>query len=335
MSAQPAVRRVLAVDIGGTKTIVALFAVGAAGLHPLRETTYASREHADFVQILEAFAPGAEGGPPWAACFDVAGVVVDGRCRPTNLPWQLDEGALARALGTPRVKLINDLEATALGMLQLAPAALAELNPGARPARPGHVAVIAAGTGLGEAMLYWDGTLHHPMASEGGHADFAPRGELQIELLRHLAAQGTGHVSWERALSGPGLHEIYLFLRERGAAAQGEWLAGALESGDPSAAISRAALEHGDALANQALDLLCEIYGAEAGNMALRGLTTGGVYLGGGIAAKILPALRRGGFLRAFADKGRFADLLRGIAVRVALEPRAALLGAAHLACRL
>jgi len=253
----------------------------------------------------------------------------------TNLPWLLDERELASKLGTPRVKLLNDLEATAYGMLQLPAADVACLRPGASPARSGHIAVIAAGTGLGEAYLFWDGHDHHPVASEGGHADFAPRTDVEIGPLRWLREKLGGHVSYERVLSGPGLFRVYEYLRDSGAAPESAALKSELQSGgDPSAAVSRAALERGDALATQALDLLCELYRAEAGNMALRCLTSGGIYLGGGIAPKILPALRRR-FVRGYLDKGRFAALLRDIPVHVSLEPRTALLGAAHFAVRL
>ncbi|HZR81858.1 MAG TPA: glucokinase [Candidatus Binatia bacterium] len=325
----------LAGDIGGTKTILALFTARDDDLRPVREETYQSREHAAFDEILSAFERASGGLAIRAACFDVAGPVVDGRVKTTNLPWMLDERELARRLGIARVKLLNDLEATAYGMLHLPPEDLVELNRGTRPAHPGNVAVIAAGTGLGEAMLYWDGSHHHPIASEGGHADFAPRSDLEIDLLRFLRAEVGGHVSCERVLSGPGVFAVYRFLRSTGVAPEPDWLARDIAAGDPSAAVSRAALERGDDLATRALDLFCELYGAEAGNMALRALTAGGVYVGGGIAPKILPALKRGTFMRGFTDKGRFAGYVGGIDVRVCLNPRAALIGSANFARRL
>jgi glucokinase len=326
---------VLGADIGGTKTILALLEVRGDTLVPQHEETFASREHPTFEEILAAFARSAGSPALRAACFDVAGPVVDGRVHTTNLPWVLDERDLAARLGTPRVKLLNDLEATAYGMLFLAPEDLVTLNPGREVARPGHVAVIAAGTGLGEALVFWDGAHHQPLASEGGHADFAPNGDLQIELLRWLRHEVGGHVSWERVLSGPGFFTIYRFLRETGVGAEPDWLARDIAAGDPSAAVARAALERGDPLAARALETFCEIYGAEAGNMALRGLTLGGVYVGGGIAPKILPALRGGSFMRGFTAKGRFADYLSGVAVRVCLNDRAALIGSANFARRL
>jgi glucokinase len=325
---------VLAADIGGTKTIVALYEESGAGLRQRREETYASREHQSFEQILERFRP-LEGGPLRAACFDVAGPVADGRSRVTNLPWELDERRLASQLGTPRVKLLNDLEATAYGMLHLTPEQICSLNVGQRPARKGHVAVIAAGTGLGEALLYWDGAAHHPTASEGGHADFAPRNEQETQILRFLRSKLGGRVSYERVLSGGGLFEIYSCLRELGVAPEPPWLGEALRSGDRSATVSRGALERKDPLCAAALEQFCALYGAEAGNMALRSLTVGGVFIGGGIAPKILPALQGGAFMQAFLDKGRFADYLRAIDVQVSLNDRAALLGASNFALRL
>ena len=325
---------VIAGDLGGTKTLLALYREHHDRFALLREATFASREHATFEEILDAFLAQGPKETIDAACFDVAGPVAEGRVQTTNLPWLLDERDLASKLGTPRVKLLNDLEATAFGMLHLPAADLACLHPGRTPARQGHIAVIAAGTGLGEAYLFFDGKQHHPVASEGGHADFAARTDLEIGLLQHLRAKLGGHVSYERVLSGPGLFAIYEFLRDERFAPEPDWLAAALAAGDPSAAVSRAALERNDPLSVKALDMFCELYGAEAGNMALRCLTVGGVYLGGGIGPKILPALQKS-FVRGYLDKGRFAKLVGEIPVHVALEPRTALLGAAHFAVRL
>jgi len=329
-----ATETILAGDLGGTKTLLALYRERNGRYALVRDATFPSRGHPTFEEILDAF---LAGGPPEkidAACFDVAGPVAEGRVQTTNLPWVLDEAVLAAKLGTPRVKLLNDLEATAYGMLALPAADLVCLHPGTSPARKGHIAVIAAGTGLGQAYLFFDGRVHHPVASEGGHADFSPRSELEIGLLRHVRDELGGHVSWERVLSGPGLHTIYQYLRDSGFAPEPDWLAQRIAAGDPSAAISEAALEKDEPLCAKALDTFCELYGAEAGNMALRCLTFGGVYVGGGIGPKILPALRRG-FVRGYLDKGRFADLVGSIPVHLSLEPRTALLGAAHYAMRL
>ncbi|HZY88350.1 MAG TPA: glucokinase [Gemmataceae bacterium] len=322
---------ILAGDVGGTKTVLALFDDAGGELRPVRDATFPSRDHASLEEIVAAFLAADEAVPPRAACFGVAGAVIDGKSQATNLPWHLDEGRLARAGGAPRAKLLNDLEATAYGMLHLRPDELAPLNPKAAAPRKGNVAVIAAGTGLGEAMLYWDGRRYHPIASEGGHGDFGPRTDQEIELLRYLR-QRHGHVSYERVLSGPGLHNVYNFLRDSGAhpepAALAERLAAAA---DPSAVISELALAGQEPLCAAALELFCTLYGAEAGNLALKCVAVG-VFVGGGIAPKILPALRKGAFLRGFTDKGRFATLLEPVPVSVALNPRAALLGAAHYA---
>jgi len=266
----------------------------------------------------------------------VAGPVIDGRVKTTNLPWQMDEKTLAGAVGARRVKLLNDLEGTAFGMLYLPESRLHVLNPGTREPFSGNVAVIAAGTGLGEAYLYHDGERHHPIAAEGGHADFAPHGDLQIELLRWLKKRLGSHVSYERVLAGPGLASVYEFLVSREPSRESKQTADRIAAvSDASPVISELGLAGSDPVCVEALDLFCRLYGAEAGNMALRWLAVGGVYLGGGIAPKILPALERGGFVEAFTDKGRFSDLMRSIPVRVSLEPRTALLGAAHYALRL
>lgn len=324
---------ILAGDVGGTKTVLALFEARADGLQQRREATFVSPEHGSLEAILTAFLA-ASGQPALrVACLGVAGPVIDGTCDITNLGWHFDETALAESIRVPRLKLLNDLEATAYGMTCLPADELVLLNPGRRPKQAGNIAVIAAGTGLGEAMLYWDGTHYHPIASEGGHADFAARTEREIELLRYLHQVGGGRVSYERVLSGRGLVNIYRFLRTRGPR-EPAWLADAMAGEDASAVISEAALARSDSVCVEALDLFCSIYGAEAGNLALKCLALGGVFVGGGIAPKILPALQAH-FIDSFIDKGRFADLMRSIAVSVALNPRAALLGAAHYARRL
>jgi glucokinase len=220
-------------------------------------------------------------------------------------------------------------------MLHLSSDELCVLNPGSRPGRKGHVAVIAAGTGLGEAMLYWDGQRHHPLASEGGHADFAPRTDQEIELLRYLRAKVGGHISFERVLSGPGFHNVYCFLRDSGYAPEPPWLAEKLRTGDPNPIITQVGLTGKEPLCVATLELFSTLYGAEAGNLALKCVATGGVFVGGGIAPKILPVLQGGSFMRGFTDKGRFAELLKSIEVSVALNPAAPLIGAAHYALQL
>jgi glucokinase len=326
---------ILAGDLGGTKTLLGLFEREPEGVRSVREQRFASREYSTFEAILDSFLGGGGSRPKLeAACFGVPGAVVDGQSHATNLPWSLQEAALARALSVP-VQLLNDLQAMAYGMLCLGPPQLHVLQKGSHPRLKGPVAVIAAGTGLGEAMLYFDGKLHHPVASEGGHSDFAPQDEEEIELLRWLRAKFQGHVSYERILAGPGLSNLYQFLKETTHYQEPEFVTRRLAKGDPNQAITALALAGSDPLCERALTLFCRIYGAETGNTAMRWVATGGVFVGGGIAPKILPFLERGEFLTRFRDKGRFTSLMQSIELSVSLEPRAALLGAARYAERL
>jgi len=259
----------------------------------------------------------------------VAGPVVDGRCVATNLPWVVDERRLSAAAGAP-VKLINDLEAAAHGVLTLPAEQFLALQPGA--AKPGgNLALIAAGTGLGQALVVTDGQGYRVVPSEGGHADFAPADELQVDLLRYLRAE-FGHVSWERILSGPGLANIYHFLQARAGHAAPDWLRARLQREDPGAVIGEVGLAGRDPVCAEALDLFVSIYGAQAGNLALETLALGGLVVGGGIAPKIKSKLADGRFMAAFRAKGRMEPLLASIPVRAALDARAGLLGAAHVA---
>jgi glucokinase len=326
---------ILAGDVGGTKTVLSSYARSGAGLVPRREAVFASREHGSLEEILRRFLAEEPGGGIAAACFGVAGPVVDGRADVTNLGWQLAEQELARETGISRVRLVNDLEAMAHGVLGLPERERAILNRGARADRRATIAVLAAGTGLGQAVLWWDGERHRAMPSEGGHASFAPCDEEEIGLLRFLRSELGGHVSTERVLSGPGLHNVYRFLRERSGEPEPAWLSLRLAKEDPGAVVGEVGLAQGEPVCARAVERFASIYGAEAGNLALRHLALGGVMLGGGIAPKLLPALERGGFLRAFLDKGRRAPMLEGIEVSVALNPRAPLLGAASLAAAL
>lgn len=325
---------ILAGDIGGTKTLLALFAVDGERLDSCREETFVSGHFASFDDLLDRFLA-TETPRLRSACFDVAGPVLDGECRTTNLPWHLQESRLQSRLSGVPVRLLNDLEATSFGMLHLPSTEVLELQSPQRPGRRGNVAVVAAGTGLGEAYLYWDGRHHHPMASEGGHADFAPRTDLEVELLLYLREKLGGRVSSERILSGHGIHTIYEFLRDRGGHDEPSWLAERLEEGDPAAMISQVAQSEGTLLALATMDLFFELYGAEAGNVALRGLTHGGVYIGGGIAPKNVVLLKRGAFMRGFLSKGRFADFMETLGVAISLNPKTALLGAANFALRI
>jgi glucokinase len=326
----------LAGDIGGTKTLIAAFDGKEDGLTVVREQEFHSAQYASLAEIVCEFIRSAPHLDLSAACFGVAGMVVDGRCQTTNLPWEVDASKLAEAARLPKVKLLNDLEATALGVLQLKPSEFERLSENAQAAPGGNIAVIAAGTGLGEALLCWDGHDYRALASEGGHADFAPRTEIETELLRYLRNMFPEHVSYERVLSGPGIHNIYCFLRDRGYGSEPQWLAQSLKhSADPSALISETALAGKDELCRRTLELFATLYGAEAGNLALRCLATGGVYIGGGIGPKIKAVLANGSFMRGFLAKGRLSEFLKGVPVFLSLNPRAALLGAAHHAARL
>ena len=320
---------ILAGDVGGTKTALALFELRDGALVLEREATLPSREFPAFEDAVARFLDGGTRPAVEAACLGVAGPVVNGRSVTTNLPWQLDEATLAASLPARRVRLLNDLEATGYGVLTLPPTALEPLQRGA--ARRGNMVLIAAGTGLGEALLIWDGQRHLVVASEGGHVDFAPRTDLETELLRFLRKE-LGRVSYERVLSGPGLYNVYRFLRDTGGLPEPSWLHDRIATGDPSAVVSEVGLAGGHPLCVQALDLFVSVYGAEAGNLALKALAVGGVFVGGGIAPKIRAKLADGTFVTAFCDKGRFAELMASIPVSLVLEPRAALLGAAHVA---
>lgn len=320
---------ILAGDIGGTNTRLAIFDPGGERLTPIASDTFPSRGHKNLDEIVTRFV-NAHGLPVERACFGIAGPIQRGRSETPNLPWVVDAHRLANELGLGTVHLINDLEANAHGIAALEPNDMVVLNEG-EPDASGNAALISAGTGLGEAGLLWEGGRHRPFPSEGGHADFAPRNEIEVELLLHLSSQ-FGHVSYERVLSGPGLHNIYKFLRDTGREDEPAWLAERMREEDPPTVISTLALGGGCELCAQALNLFVSVYGAEAGNLALRVLATGGVFLGGGISPKILPKMKEPAFMRAFTAKGRMKSLLEAIPVRVILNDKTALLGAARVA---
>jgi len=322
--------QVLGGDVGGTKVGLALYEWRGGRLVGTRAAAFASREHDSLGGIVRAFL----GEPPPrldAAAFGVAGPVRDGRAPITNLPWVVDAAELRVLLGIDRVTVINDLEATAYGVLTLDERDLLTLNRG--NVVQGTAAIIAAGTGLGEGLLFWDGQQHHPAPSEGGHVEFAPCDERQSQLLAFLRRRSE-HVSYERLLSGPGLVNIYEFLRDTGQAEEPAALAARLQHEDPAAVISHAGLEDGTPICVQALDIFAAVYGAEAGNLALKVLATGGVYVAGGIAPKIQAKLVDGTFMAAFRAKGRMATLLEAIPVRVVLREDTALRGAGYCAVR-
>lgn len=327
---------ILAGDIGGTKTVLA---VHDAQLAIVATETYPSAEHASLDEIVDRFVATHELRGITAACFGVAGPVTGGVVKTTNLPWTIVAATIAEKLGGIPVALLNDLQATALGALVLPDDAFAVLqaptrDPHAPPLGPDDdhptIAVIAPGTGLGEGLLVATGSRYRALPSEGGHGDFAPTTEDEIGLLRHLLAIHGDHVSYERVLSGAGLVDIYDYVRGTQGEAEPAWLTAELAGHDRAAAISKAGLAKRDAACERALGMFVELLASECSNAALRLLATGGVVLGGGIPPKILPALQDGRFIERFNRKGRFASWTRTLAVRVALEPRAALFGAAH-----
>jgi glucokinase len=320
---------ILAGDIGGTNARLAYFQPQNGHLQLVSERVFPSREHKEFGEIVTRFVDDS-GTRPEAACFGIAGPVRNGRVETSNLPWIIEQSRLAKQIHLPATLLINDLEANAWGIGALSSADLVALNQVSGPA-VGNQAVIAPGTGLGEAGLFWDGVRHHVFACEGGHTDFAPQDELQIELLRFLRAR-FGHVSYERILSGPGLVNGYEFLRDQQKGKESPELAAAMKQGDAAAAISGAAMTGTDPLAEQALDLWIRVYGAEAANLALKAMATGGLFLAGGITPKILSKLQGPLFMQAFLDKGRMRPLVESMPVHVVTNDKAGLLGAARCA---
>ncbi len=318
----------LAGDIGGTKTILAIYSAESGPHAPLAEATYPSAEYPSLETLASEFLAQVNLKVERAS-FGVAGPVVGGRATVTNLPWVLDEAQLRRALDLSAAHLLNDVLAVAHAVPGLGPADVRTLNQGT-PVDGGAIAVIAPGTGLGEAYLTWDGARYRAFASEGGHTDFGPNTPLEMEMLRFLQ-QRFDHVSYERICSGIGLPNIYRFLKESGYASEPAWLAEQLAADDPTPIIVAAALDTNRLceLCAATLDLFVSALGAEAGNMALKVLATGGVYLGGGIPPRILPLLAGGKFMQAFLRKGRFSELLSRMPVRVILNSKAALLGAA------
>lgn len=318
--------RVLVGDIGGTKTRLALFDVTGTTLQTVAEEVYPSRDYRTFAEIVQMFLTSRQCGCE-SACFGVAGPVRNGVVKTTNLPWRLASRELGDELEITQVALLNDLEANAWGIRALDANDFYVLQEGGRdPA--GNAAIIAAGTGLGEAGMYRDGQRHRPFGTEGGHTDFSPDNELEFELLCFLHKQFT-HVSWERVLSGPGLVNIHAFLRAHRHSEVPGWLAELMQSGDPAAVISQVALQERDEICIEALDLFVHFYGVEAGNLALKMMATGGIYLGGGIAPKIIEKLKGERFMQGFRSKGRMQPLLESMPVRVILNDRTALYGPA------
>ncbi|MEW6671245.1 MAG: glucokinase [Thermodesulfobacteriota bacterium] len=319
----------LAGDIGATKTYIGLFDAGRKRPRLKVMEEFSSPEAPGLETIIMRF---LHNHPARiiAACFGIAGPVINGRCKTTNLPWDVSERRLKKRFGWTRVRLVNDLIATAMGLTVLPRRDLLSLNT-AKPRKGQPVGLVAPGTGLGQALLAYDRGRRIPLASEGGHADFFPHTEAQARLWHYLHRQ-FGHVSLEMVLSGPGLVNIYRWLRDSGRYREPRWLAEALRNADPARTITAAALEQNHPLCRAALEMFISIFGAACGNLALTAMTFGGVYLGGGITPKILPELKKKNFMEAFTNKGCFKNILERIAVRVILNDKTALLGAASAA---
>jgi glucokinase len=319
---------ILAGDVGGTKVHLALYDFTNGKLQHSRDERYPAKDYSGLEEIVREFLADDR---VTSACFGVPGPVRDGRLRLTNLPWTLDSRELAQSLKIDHVFLINDLEANGYGVAELTQEQIYTLSEG-DPGQIGNRALIAAGTGLGEGILTWNGKQHIPMPSEGGHSDYAPRNEDEIDLLRYLKQKYNGRISFERVVSGMGFTNIYDFLRDVRGMEEPAWLAERMAKEDPNAVITELALAAKSEICEKTLDMFVSAYGAEAGNLALKVLSIGGLYIGGGIAPRILDKLKDGTFMRAFTDKGRLSQLLINMPVRVILESRAALLGAAAYA---
>lgn len=321
---------ILGVDIGGTKVNIALFIEDGQKLYIKLEEQYPSQNYTSLQDILKEFLSKHNNLTIEKTCFGIAGPVIDQKCITTNLPWNISVQELQEFFKIEQVALINDLEATAYGMLYLEDEQFISLNPKALK-KEGNKAIVAAGTGLGEAQLFFDGSNYHPIGCEGGHTDFAPLSALEDQLLVWLRKKFPEHVSYERVLCGSGIFLLYQFLCEYENTPFHSSIKTALEDQDKSALVSNLALEKADPLAMKTLELFSKIYGAEAGNMALKSMSLGGVYIGGGIAPKILPFIKEH-FLSGFLEKGRFKSLLESMEVKVSLEDKTALLGAAYFA---
>jgi glucokinase len=322
---------ILAGDVGGTKVHLALYNFADGRLAQVRDEKMPSQEFASLDAAVEGFLRAGEREQIVAACFGCPGPVRDGRLKLTNLPWTLDERELAKALGIQHIFLINDLEANGYGIPELAAESVVTLHKG-DAAAVGNRGLIAAGTGLGEALLIWDGTRHRPIPSEGGHCDFAARTDREIALLEYLRRTLNGRVSWERVVSGLGIKNVYAYLRDVEKMDEPQWLRDRMKSEDPNAVIGQCAEDGSSPLCYETMQTFAAAYGAETGNIALKVLAGGGMYLGGGIAPKAMKTLGGGGFVQAYLDKGRLSPVVDAMPVRVILDDTCALLGAAAYA---
>jgi glucokinase len=328
-------KMILAGDVGGTKVHLALYNFAGGRLSSVRDQKFPAHEFATLDDVVKTFLAQDKGQVQQiaAACFGCPGPVRDGRLKLTNLPWTLDARDLQKSLGIEHIFLINDLEANGYGIPELAPEMIHTLLTGDAQS-VGHRGLVSAGTGLGEALLIWDAKTrqHLPLPSEGGHCDFAPRNEQEIALLQYLRRTLKGRVSFERVVSGIGIKNVYSFLRDDVKMEEPKWLKERILSEDPNAVIGQCAEDGSSEICAETLRIFVSSFGAESGNVALKVLAMGGIYLGGGIAPKILKTMGNGEFAKAFLDKGRLSPLLESVPVRVILDDTCALLGAAAYA---
>jgi glucokinase len=320
---------ILAGDVGGTKTLLGLFERDGRRLRAARISIFASADWPSFEAMVAAFlAAGRE--RPRRAAFGIAGPIFKGKSQVVNLRWAIDARRVSRSLGNRPVALLNDLEAAAHGLRELTPRQIVNLTPGLRPG-DGNVALISPGTGLGMAILVRDGDRWVVSASEGGHADFAPRDAEEAALLEY-AQRRYPRVSQERIVAGPGFSMIYDFLVDTGRERTSASMRARLATGDRNAAVSEAGVEGSDPAAARAVEMFVSLLGSAAGNLALAAKASGGVFIGGGIPPRILPRLREGTLLEAFRNKGRLRTFLEAVPVKIVVEPRLGLLGAAAFA---
>ncbi len=319
---------IMAADVGGTKTNLALFRIKNGALLLVQEKSYRTKMYQSFMEMVHDFhagnAPSING-----TCLGVAGHVTQGRVQGTNFPWKIDREEIHRELKIPSVSLINDMEANAYGLAALYEKDYDTLKNGSNIA--GNAALISPGTGLGEAGLFWDGSHYHPFATEGGHCDFSPRNDLDVEIWRILQEK-YGHVSWERLISGPGILDIYVILRSLGSKKEPEWLTEKLEKEDPSVVITEAALDGKDSVCKETLELFIRYLATETAQLALKFKTTGGIYIGGGIMPNIIKGMNREIFHSNFVQSGRMNPLLEMVPIKVILNEKTALYGAAYYA---
>jgi glucokinase len=319
---------ILAGDVGGTKTRVALFAE-RGGITCIDEEKFASRDFPNLTALLKTFLSHEHRKDVTEACFGIAGPIKNGVCQATNLPWKISAKMLSEDLKIPKVDLINDLEANAWGLRCLPPGEFCTINEG--EIHPGNQALISPGTGLGEAGLYWDGKTHRPFPSEGGHCDFSPVNEEEIALLNYLTPEHR-HVSFERLLSGPGLIRLYRFLIDTKREKEDPAVSALMKQGEPQRVITQKGVSGESQICVRTCRLFVDLLGSEAGNLALKFLALGGIFVGGGIAPHLVSFFKEEGFLKAFVEKGRLSTVLKKIPIKIVLNDKTALLGAARFA---